>query len=79
MSNSGQSNAFELRDAYYAALHRDVMVYEALDDMLSYLALPSQGLRSLCHDELGRMFEFTCNVRPRSSQLNAECASSSIS
>jgi hypothetical protein len=52
MSTSDQTNSYQLRDAYYAALHRDVMVYEALDDVLSQLALPSQGLRSLCHDEL---------------------------
>ena len=52
MSNSGQSNAFELRDSYYAGLHRDVMVYDALDDVLAQLLLPSQGLRELCHDEL---------------------------
>ena len=52
MSSSDQTNAYQLRDAYHAALHRDVMVYEALDDVLSQLGLPSQGLRLLCYDEL---------------------------
>jgi len=51
MSNS-ESNPHQLRAAYFAALQRDVMVYDALDDVLSQLALPSQGLRALCHDEL---------------------------
>lgn len=52
MSSNGQSNAFELRDSHYAGLHRDVMVYDTLDDVLAQLVLPSQGLRELCHDEL---------------------------
>jgi len=52
MSSNEQSNPYQLRDVHYAALHRDVMVYDALDEVLAQLGLPSQGLRALCHDEL---------------------------
>lgn len=71
MSNSGQSNAYELRDAYYAALHRDVMVYESLDDVLSELGLPSQGLRSLCHDEVSA--DVQAHMLRAAAQLADDC------
>jgi hypothetical protein len=52
MASNEQSSPLHLCDVHFATLHRDVLVYDALDDALSLLALPSQGLRKLCHDEL---------------------------
>lgn len=52
MSSNDQSNPFTLREAHFAALHRDVLVHEELDETLSRLSMPSQGIRNLCHDEL---------------------------
>jgi hypothetical protein len=52
MASNEQSSPQHLCDVHFATLHRDVLVYDALDDLLSLLTLPSQGLRKLCHDEV---------------------------
>jgi hypothetical protein len=52
MQNSQRSDPNELREAYYASLHRDVMVYEALDDVLRKLGRSMQAMRLLAGDDL---------------------------
>lgn len=52
MSNNATSSPFQLRDAHYAALHRDVLVHDLLDQALSLLGLPSQGLKKLAHERV---------------------------
>ena len=52
MKNSQRSDPNELREAHYANLHRDVMVYEALDDVLRNLGRTQQAMRLLAGDDL---------------------------
>lgn len=52
MKNSQRSDPNELREAHYASLYRDVMVYEALDDVLRKLGRSTQAIRLLAGDDL---------------------------